>query len=184
MNTFSDSFCVILIVGAVAAAAASAPLAVDGDDRDDGVGGALAAAADTDGRAVATYHRASSFRIFTLFISIEFSFIFGWFLVLFCFRTTVLYCLRPHNLSTLCCSIFNWINHGNWILSMLKTNKTPANFISSHTRTHNWWSWNLCSAINVDSIGGECACGRKHANTLAKTRTHAHTHTHINFACN
>lgn len=96
MNTLSDSFCVISIVGAVAAAATA--LFVDGEGADGVVvgGGAVvvadafdaaaaAAAADTDGHAVVTYHRASSFRIRIVFVSIDVLF-FAMVLVLFWFN--------------------------------------------------------------------------------------------------
>lgn len=89
MNTFSDSFCVILIVGAGAAAADF--VAVDDYDWGGTAGGVVAAAdtvdaaADTDGHAVATYHRTSSYRICrVIFIDQFFFFLRGfWFSVLF-----------------------------------------------------------------------------------------------------
>lgn len=75
MNTLSDSFCVISIVGAVAAAAVRF---VDGDGTDGVVGGAVDDD-DTDGHAVVTYHRTSSFRICIVFISIDAFFDGFWF---------------------------------------------------------------------------------------------------------
>lgn len=84
MNTLSDSFCVISIVGVVAAAVLL--LFVDGDG---GVviGGAVAdtvdaaAAVGADGHAVVSYHRTSSFQICIVFVSIDFFMVFGFVLV-------------------------------------------------------------------------------------------------------
>lgn len=87
MNTLSDSFCVISIVGVVAAAVLL--LFVDGDGTDGGVviGGAVAdtvdaaAAVGADGHAVVSYHRTSSFQICIVFVSIDFFMVFGFVLV-------------------------------------------------------------------------------------------------------